>query len=351
MCVCACVCVNMCEYQAKEKRRYHAISAEFVFFQINSYLFSHSPRHPSISNSTIIFESEGDLFRLFLGNPLAVRLTTSIDVERNPYISPDGDTLIFSKTFSSLSSLSPFSPSLPLSSFGIKEVSEVFLMPLSGGLIKRMTWHGTKSDAVGWTKNDTILYRVMTPQYESQLYEINVTTGVSASLPMRDALASVEIFTEKGVVCHFYVRASSSCQKTTFRGECLHIWKYCEDKHTASLFLPEEIWGVTKNPMVSQSRLYFLSDRSGVMNLWSVDINGTSEIQITDFTNEPKSSDHSCFGIRSASLDPIVPQIAFDMGMSFSLLTHTHITHTHTHTHTHTTEISIGRSFATFGGK
>ena len=51
---------------------------------------------------------------------------------------------------------------------------------------------------------------------------------------------------------------------------------------------------------------------------------------------------------------PVTPPIEWKqvfLCSCFSLLTHTHITHTHTHTHTHTTEISIGRSFATFGGK
>lgn len=51
--------------------------------------------------------------------------------------------------------------------------------------------------------------------------------------------------------------------------------------------------GSDRNPMLFGGKVYFLSDRSGVMNVWSMDMDGTGKHAVTD---------HTCYGVAEASI-------------------------------------------------
>ena len=56
-------------------------------------------RMPAIHGETIVFVSEGDLWRGPTGGGLATRLTTHPGEELQPSISPDGSTLAFTASY------------------------------------------------------------------------------------------------------------------------------------------------------------------------------------------------------------------------------------------------------------
>jgi len=67
----------------------------FTKAQINEVYFT---SYPTLTpdGKTVIFSYEGDLWKVDIGNPAAVRLTAMQGEETNPHVSPDGKWLAFS---------------------------------------------------------------------------------------------------------------------------------------------------------------------------------------------------------------------------------------------------------------
>ena len=87
-------------------------------------------------------------------------------------------------------------------------------------------------------------------------------------------------------------------------GSAENIWKYASGRE--AIPLTGDYAGTSKDAMWWNSRVYFLSDRDGIMNLWSMDENGKDLQQLTK---------HKGFDIKSAALaeGKIVYQIGADL--------------------------------------
>ena len=87
-------------------------------------------------------------------------------------------------------------------------------------------------------------------------------------------------------------------------GSAENLWKFEPGKEAVPL--TADYPGTSRNPMWWKNRIYFLSDRDGTMNLWSMDENGKHLEQHTK---------HQGFDIKSASLSQgkIVYQLAADL--------------------------------------
>ena len=79
-------------------------------------------RFPAIHGDTVVFAAEGDLWKVDRRGGVATRLTTHPAEESNPAISPDGRTLAFSAAY--------------------EGPTEVYTMPIDGGLPVRRTFEG-----------------------------------------------------------------------------------------------------------------------------------------------------------------------------------------------------------------
>ncbi len=95
-------------------------------------------RQPALYQDTLVFVSEGDLWKVRLPGGAATRLTSHPGAESLPAISPDGQTLAFVASYEG-----------PL---------ELYTMPLSGGTPRRRTFDGGRITFVGWTPDGRILY-------------------------------------------------------------------------------------------------------------------------------------------------------------------------------------------------
>src|SRR5262249_13195042 len=87
-------------------------------------------RHPALHADTIAFSAEGDLWRVGRAGGLASRLTSHPAEEAHPALSPDGTLLAFSAAY--------------------EGPTEVYTMPLSGGLPRRLTYDGDSAQVVGF---------------------------------------------------------------------------------------------------------------------------------------------------------------------------------------------------------
>ncbi|MGB9004988.1 MAG: S41 family peptidase [Candidatus Aminicenantales bacterium] len=211
-------------------------------------------RFPAIHGDTVVFTSEGDLWSVDIKGGMAVRLTTHAGLETNPAISPDGTTVAFSAQY--------------------EGPTEVYAMPLAGGLPVRRTFSGQTSAVVGWTPDGKIIYA--TQKYSTlpntQLVVLDPKTNAENILPLSQAADGS--FDPAGRTLYFTrLPFQGSYTKRYKGGTAQNLWRYTAGDPEASS-LTADYPGTSKNPMFWQGRVYFVSDRDGTMNLWSMDAGG-----------------------------------------------------------------------------
>jgi len=207
-------------------------------------------RYPAIHGDTIVFTAEGDLWRVGTNGGVAQRLTTHPAEESRPAISPDGKTIAFSAAY--------------------EGPTEVYTLPIEGGVPVRQTFEGGAAAVVGWSPSGDVLYttRRFSTLPNAQLARVNPATGVRTLVPLAQASEGSFDSTGKTLV---FTRLSfqGSYTKRYQGGETQNLWRFASDDKEATP-LTADYKGTSKNPMPWNGRIYFLSDRDGTMNLWSM---------------------------------------------------------------------------------
>jgi tricorn protease len=228
-------------------------------------------RFPAVHGSTLVFTAEGDLWTVDIHGGLARRLTSNAGLESHAAVSPDGTTVAFSAQY--------------------EGPTDVYTMPIEGGLPRRRTWDG---DAVvaGWAPDGRLLVR--TRRYatlpDDQLVEIDAQ-GDREILPLAQAASGS--FTPDGKTLYFTrMERQPSSTKRYVGGTAESIWRYTAGTAEA-VDLTSEWPGTSNTPMFWDGRVYFLSDRDGVMNVYSTDPEGHD---VREHTHQRE------FDVESASL-------------------------------------------------
>jgi tricorn protease len=231
-------------------------------------------RYPAIHGDTIVFTSEGDLWSIDASGGTARRLTSHSGMETNPAISPDGQTVAFSAQY--------------------EGPTEVYTMPLAGGLPVRHTFSGQAALVSGWTPDGKILYA--TQKYSTlpnaQLVILDPATDAESLVPLSQAADGV--FGAAGGTLYFTrLPFQGSYTKRYKGGTAQNLWSYAPGAAEAAP-LTADYPGTSKTPMLWRDRIYFLSDRDGSMNIWSMGLTGGGLKQHTF---------HKGFDASSPSLD------------------------------------------------
>jgi tricorn protease len=243
-------------------------------------------REPTIHGDTIIFTAEGDLWTVSVKGGAARRLTSNPGFEGGAVISPDGQTVAFSAEYEG-----------PV---------DVYTMPVDGGLPQRRTWDGNAAVA-GWTPDGRVLVR--TGRY-STLPDFKLVaidgSGRREIVPL--AQAAEGAYTPDGRTLFFTrLNRQPSNTKRYQGGTAENIWRY--DAGSEATLLTGDWPGSSHDPMFWGGRVYFLSDRDGVMNVYSMDRNGQGLKQETH---------HHGFDVQWASLSD--GRIAYQCGADLWLL-------------------------------
>jgi tricorn protease len=230
-------------------------------------------RFPALRGDVMVFTAEGDLWTVGIEGGIARRLTTHPGTEAHAAISRDGTTVAFSAEY--------------------EGPTEVYSMPLTGGQPTRQTFDSGATVA-GWTPDDRILYA--TPAFATlpneQLVEVDPGTGRAQVMPLSQA--SEGVFGEDGVDLFFTRLPFQGSSTKRYRGgTAQNLWRFSRGEAEA-VPLTADFAGTSKNPMVWQDRVYFLSDRDGTMNVWSMGRDGGDPRQHTR---------HRDLDVKSASLD------------------------------------------------
>jgi tricorn protease len=227
-------------------------------------------RSPAIHGDTIIFTSEGDLWSVSAQGGAARRLTSNTGSEVMATISPDGQTVAFLAEY--------------------EGPREVYTMPVNGGLPQRRTWDGNTSPE-GWTPDGRLMLRAKRystlPDPKLVLLD---SQGNREIVPLSSA--SEGAYSSDGHTL-FFTRWDwqGSSTKRYQGGTAENIWRF--DGNTEAAPLTADWAGTSHNPMYWNGRVYFLSDRNGVMNVYSMDEQGHGVKQ---------ESRQRLFDIESASL-------------------------------------------------
>lgn len=243
-------------------------------------------RFPAIRGQTIVFAAEGDLWTVPVAGGVARRLTSHPSEETNPVISPDGRTLAFTARY--------------------EGPAQVYTMPMAGGSPVRWTWEAEASTATTFTPDGKLVYGTTRyaglPKRELVALDLRANTRervplVGASEASYDASGKTLFFARPGF--------HGNVTKHYTGGTARDIWKYTEGGAEA-VELTGDYKGESFAPMWFDGRIYFVTDRDGSMNLWSMDQNGKDLKQLTK---------HKGWDVRSPSLDAgrIVYQYGADL--------------------------------------
>ncbi|HEX9729704.1 MAG TPA: S41 family peptidase [Gemmatimonadales bacterium] len=210
-------------------------------------------RYPALRGDVLVFAAEGDLWTVSADGGVARRLTTHAAEETNPVISPDGTTLAFTARY--------------------EGPAELYTMPIGGGVPTRWTYEGDASVATAWSPDGRLVYT--TRHYNGlpkpQLVQLDLRDGTRSLIPLADA--SEVAF--DGTAALYFVRPAyhNNVTKRYTGGTARDVWRFAQGAEEA-VELTGSYDGESHSPMTWNGRVYFVSDRDGTMNLWSMAATG-----------------------------------------------------------------------------
>ena len=208
-------------------------------------------RKPTLSRDYIVFSFAGDLWRVPRGGGDAVRLTNGAGTEIDPVFSPDGSTIAFTGEYDGN--------------------VDVYVVPVSGGVPKRLTYHPAPDRVLGWTPDGKCVLFVSnrnSHNFTGRLFTMGLDETLPAELPL--PYAEEGSFSSDGSEIAYVPLARAFNTWKRYRGgRATPIW-IARLSDSSIEKIPRKDSN-DYNPMWAGGRIYFLSDRNGPVSLFSYD--------------------------------------------------------------------------------
>jgi tricorn protease len=225
-------------------------------------------RRPDIHGDNVVFSSEGDLWLGSLTAGTARRITTDSGTEIWPRFSPDGKSIAFTASYDG--------------------GTDIYVMSLEGaGMPKRLTWDPMGARALGWTPDGSaVLFRSrrQSPERKARLWSVPLKGGVPSlyAIPKAEHAA---LAPDGNRVAYVPVSAEWNNWFRYQGGQADDIWLADLKAKTFRRLTTDP--GVDTTPIWLGEAIYFVSERTGVANLWKLDPATGLQTQVTHFTDAP----------------------------------------------------------------
>ena len=221
-------------------------------------------RQPSIHGNQVTFAYGGDIWTTNLTNNRTTRLTSTAAVERTPHVSPNGKWVAFTSNRSGSAA--------------------VYIVPITGGEAKRLTWHTSADVARGWTNDGkNVLFasnRDTAPSRYNRLYTISVNGGPATKLFEQWATSGSFSPNGKHLVIDKMRRWDEEWRD--YRGGQNTPLIIIDLKTLTETLLPNNKT-TDKYPVWNGNMIYFLSDSTHTSNIWSYNTKTKAVKQVTRF--------------------------------------------------------------------
>ena len=273
-------------------------------------------RFPDIHGDKVVFTYAGDLWTASAGGGTAVRLTAHPGLELFAKFSPDGQWIAFTGQYDG--------------------DEQVYVIPAVGGVPRQLTYFPTQGplpprwgyddQVYGWTPDGKdVIFRTLRDGWDlgqGRLYEVPVSGGLPTPLPMPESGAG-DLSPDGRMIVYSPLFRDFRAWKRYQGGWAEDLWTFDLASHEAHNLTSNPF--TDRDPMWIGDRIYFASDRSGTLNLYTVKPDGSDLQQLTHSTTWDvrwPSSDHQSrivyeqdgelhvYGIRDGSdrkLDIFVP--------------------------------------------
>ena len=215
---------------------------------------------PTVSRTHIVFAYAGDLWSVPRGGGDARRLTNGVGIESSPVFSPDGNTVAFTGEYDGN--------------------VDVFTVPAAGGVPTRVTYHPGADQAVGWTPDgQRVLFRSArwATNTVPALLTVSSAGGFPEQLPLPEAYSGA--YSPDG---SHLVYAPIPPAFT--------IWKRYRGGRTSRLAIAaladSSVQAIPRDnsndfsPMWVDETVFFLSDRTGPVRLFSYETGSRKVAQV-----------------------------------------------------------------------
>ncbi len=228
---------------------------------------------PTVNKSKIVFSFAGDLWSVSRAGGDATRLTTGPGIETEPIFSPDGTQIAFRGEYDGN--------------------IDVFVMPTEGGVPRRLTYHPRADTPLGWTPDGkNILFRSNRKSYSrfEKLFTIPVEGGFPSEILLPMGYQG-SYSADGNRLAYVPIASAADIWKRYRGGRTTPIWIVNLADSKVIDKLPRENSSDT-DPMWIGDKIFFLSNRSGPVSLFSYDLANKKITQLVQ---------NSGFDIKSAS--------------------------------------------------
>ena len=210
---------------------------------------------PAVSATHIAFIYAGDLWSARIDGTDVRRLTAHAGAERRPRFSPDGRWVAFSGQYDGN--------------------TDVFMVPVEGGIPQRLTWHPGADVVQDWLPNGlgvmfTSGRAVHTGRY-TQLFVVPVDGGMAEQLLIPHA-AKATFSPDASHIAYLPLGERFRQWKNYRGGTYSRLWLFDRSDYSVVEIPQTEGRSNDTDPMWFGGKVYFLSDRNGEFNLFSYEV-------------------------------------------------------------------------------
>ncbi len=208
-------------------------------------------RFPDIYEDTVVFVYGEDIWTVPAEGGVATRITISDGIERFPKFSPDGSMIAFTGQYDGN--------------------SDLYVMNTHGGDITRVTYHPGYDEVVGWHPGENkIIFRSARKSFSRfyRMFMISPDGGTPEEMIMHEAVQG-SFSPDGGKIVYNRVPREFRTWKRYQGGTAQELYIFDFDKMEDRKLT--DFKGTDRIPMWIGNRIYFSSDRDGVLNIYSCD--------------------------------------------------------------------------------